>query len=334
MQAILYERYGLPEVLQIKEVEKPAPKANEIRVKVHATPVNYGDLAARNFKQIRLRDFNMPAFFLLPSKLYFGLSKPRIRILGSEFAGTVETIGKTVSKFKPGDEVFGYLGQKMGAYAEYVCMPETGIVGLKPSSMSFTEAACVPYGGIMAMSHLEKVDIQKGQKVLINGASGGIGSVALQLAKHYGAEVTAVCGTPRLDYVRALGAARVIDYTREDFTRNGETYDVIYDILGRSSFSRCKASLSENGRYLLASFKTGKLLQMLRTSIIGKKKVICAMAGEKQEDLAVLKEIAEAGKLKTLIDKRFRMEEAAEAHRYSETGQKKGHVVITTETNP
>ena len=331
MKAIVYTEYGPPDVLKLKEVEKPTPKDNEILIKVHATPVNYGDIVARNFKNIPAREFHMPLLFLLPTRISFGLSKPKRTILGSEFAGEVENVGKDVTKFKPGDPVFGYLGQNMGANAEYLCMPENGMLGIKPANMSYEEAACVPYGGIMALSHLRKVAVKKGQKVLINGASGGIGSLAVQLVKYYGAEVTGVCSTPRVDYVKALGADKVIDYTKEDFTKNGETYNLIYDILGKSTFSRCKNSLSENGRYLLASFKTGKLLQMLGTSIRGKKKVMCAVASEKQEDMVLLKKLVKAGKIKSIIDKTFPMDQAAKAHRYLEAGHKKGHVVITLE---
>ena len=234
MKAIVYTEYGPPDVLQLKEVEKPTPKDNEILVKVLATPVNYGDIVARNFKNIPIREFHMPLLFLLPARISFGLSRPKRTILGSEFAGEVENVGKDVSKFKPGDPVFGYLGQKMGANAEYLCMPEDGMVGIKPTNMTYEEAACVPYGGIMALSHLRKVVVKKGQKVLINGASGGIGSLAVQLVKYYGAEVTGVCSTPRLSYVKALGADKVIDYTKEDFTKNGETYNLIYDGLVKS----------------------------------------------------------------------------------------------------
>ena len=331
MKAIVYEKYGPPEVLQLKEVEKPAPNDNEILIKVFATPVNYGDIVTRNFKNISAREFHMPLLFLLPTKISFGFKKPRRPILGSELAGEVEAVGKDVKRFKKGDQVFGYPGQKMGANAEYLCMPEDGMVGIKPDNMTFEEAACVPYGGIMALSHLRKVNVQSGHKVLINGASGGIGSIALQLAKSYGAEVTGVCGTPRLEYVKSLGADKVIDYTKEDFTQNNERYDLIYDILGKSSFSRCKSSLTQNGRYLLASFKMGKVFQMMGTSIIGSKKVICAIASEKQEDLALLKELVEAGKIKTIIDKTYPLEQTAEAHSYVEKGLKKGHVVITFE---
>jgi len=335
MKAIVYTEFGPPEVLQIKDVSKPAPKENEVLIRVHATPVSYGDLLARNFKNITAREFNMPLPLLLPMRMYFGFSKPKVNILGSEFAGEIEAVGKEVTRFKIGDEVLGYLGQRMGAYAEYLCMPQDGSLALKPANMSFAEAAAVPYGAIIATSLLKKGNIQPGHKVLINGASGGIGSAAVQLAKYYGAEVTGVCGTARLDYVKSLGADRVIDYTKEDFTKNGgtsgPTYDLIFDILGKSSFARCKNSLKPNGIYLMASFKTKALFQMLWTKMVGSKKVICTLASEKAEDLVIVKELAEAGKFKSIIDKCFRLEQAAEAHRYAESGLKTGPVVITVE---
>ena len=328
MKIIGYTQYGTPEVLQIKEIEKPVPKDNEVLIRIYATPVNYGDISTRNMGNIPAREFNMPAPLLFFAKIAFGLKKPKNQVLGSEFAGEIEGIGKNVKKFHVGDQVFGYLGMKMGANAEYLCMPETGMLGIKPTNMSYEEASALPYGGIMALSLLRKVKIKSGQKVLINGASGGIGSIALQLARHYGAEVTGVCSTPRLDYVKSLGADAVIDYTKEDFTKNGEKYDLIFDILGRSHFPRCKASLTKYGRCLFASFKTEKLIQMLWTSIIGSKKVICAFASEKPNDMILLKELAEAGKIKTIIDKTFRIEQAVEAHRYVEEGYKRGCVVI------
>jgi NADPH:quinone reductase-like Zn-dependent oxidoreductase len=260
----------------------------------------------------------------------FGWNKPKINILGSELAGKVEAVGQAVSKFKPGDEVFAYIGMNMGANAEYICLPESGTIALKPANLTFDEAATLPYGAIMAVSLLQKANLKPGQKVLINGASGGIGTMAVQLAKYYGAEVTGVCGAPRLEYVKSLGADKLIDYTKEDFTQNGETYDLIFDILGRSSFSRCKGSLKPNGIYLLASFKNQALFQMLWTSLTGsKQKVICAMADEKTENLVFIKELVEAGKVKTLIDKRFPLEQTTEAHRYVEQGRKQGNVVIT-----
>lgn len=329
MKAIVHNEYGPPEVLQLTEVAKPVPKDNEILVKVHATTVGYGDITARNFRDISPREFNMPMPLWLPTRLTFGVRKPRIRILGADFAGEIETVGQNVKQFKAGDPVFGYLGMRMGAYAEYLCMPETGMVAIKPANMTYEEAAAVPYGAIMALSLLRRVTIQKGQKVLINGASGGIGTAAVQLAKYYGAEVTGVCSTPRVGLVKSLGANHVIDYTQEDFTQNGETYDFIFDILGRSSFSRCKDSLSENGRYLLASFKMRPLFQMLWTSFTGGKKVICALAAEKQEDLITIKELVEAENIKAVIDRCYPLEQTAEAHRYVEAGHKTGHVVIT-----
>jgi NADPH:quinone reductase-like Zn-dependent oxidoreductase len=270
--------------------------------------------------------------FWIMGKMYFGFKKPKITILGSEFAGEIEAVGKNVERFKKGDRVFGYLGQRMGTYAEYIRMPEKGCVAIKPAALSFEEAAVVPYGAIMALSLLKKGKIQPGQKVLINGASGGIGAAATQLAKaHFGAEVTGVCGTPGMEYVKALGADKVIDYTREDFTQSGETYDLIFDILGKSRFSRCKRSLTPKGRYLLASFKTGRLFQMLRTSLFGGKRVICALAPGKVDDLIAVKELIEAGKIRAVIDRRYPMEQAAAAHAYVEQGHKKGNVVLTME---
>ena len=332
MKAIVYTEYGPPEVLRIEEVEKPVPKDNEILIRVRATSVNYGDLIARKFNKISPREFNMPFLFWFMARIDFGFSKPRKKILGSEFAGEIESAGKDVKSFKQGDKVFGYLGQSLGAYTEYLLIPEKGCVTLKPGNMSDEEAAVVPMGSIMALHLLrEKGNIQPGKKVLINGASGSIGSAAVQIAKYFGAEVTGVCGTPRLDYVKSLGADKVIDYTKEDFTKNGETYDLIFDVLGKSSFSHCKKSLNKDGRYLLASFKMNKLLQMLWTSIVQSegKRVICAIAPGSAADLVSVKELVEAGKIKSIIDKTYPMEQIAEAHRYVEEGHAKGKVVIT-----
>lgn len=330
MKAIVYTEYGPPDVLQLKEVEKPTPAANEILVKVHATTVNYGDTAARNFKNISAGEFNMPLPLLLPARMAFGLRTPKKPVLGSEFAGVIEAVGAGVKRFKKGDSVYGYLGQRMGAYAGYLCIPKAGMVAPKPANMSYEEAAAVPYGAIMAASLLRKANLQRGQKVLINGASGAIGSAALQLAKqHYGAEVTGVCSTPRVEWVRSLGADRVIDYTQADFTQGGQVYDLIFDILGRSSFSRCKGVLKPDGRYLLASFKTKQLWQMLWTSAAGGQKVICALATEKVADLHLVTALAEAGQFKSVVDRTYPLAQAAEAHRYAESGLKKANIVIT-----
>ena len=331
MNAIVYTKYGPPEVLQLKEVEKPVPKDNELLIRVLATTVGFGDILARKFNTITPRNFTMPALFWLLARLEFGFRQPRKTILGSEFSGVVESVGKKVKRFKAGDAVFGYRGPAFGAYAEYLRMPENSTVAPKPANLSFEEAATIPYGSLMALNLLKKVNIQKGQKVLINGASGGIGSAAVQLAKHYGAEVSAVCSTPRVELVKSLGAHQVIDYTCDDFTRNGETYDLIMDILGKSSFSRCKKSLTPDGRYLLVSFKMRQLFQMLWTSLIGGKKVICALAMDKQEDLMHIKQLVEAGTIKPFHDRSYTLQETAEAHRYVESGQKKGAVIITLE---
>ncbi|KAA0251963.1 MAG: NAD(P)-dependent alcohol dehydrogenase, partial [Chloroflexi bacterium] len=308
MKAIVRTEYGTPDVLHLIEMEKPTPKDNEILVRVYAASVNFGDLMARNFKAVSPRKFNMPFFLWLPAKIAFGLGKPNITVLGSELAGKVEAVGKDVTKFKAGDQVFAYLGMSMGANAEYVCILESGSVALKPSKLSYEEAATLPYGAIMATSLLGKANLQRGQKVLINGASGGIGSMAVQLAKYYGAEVTGVCSTPRLEFVKSLGAEKVIDYTKENFTQNAETYDLIFDILGRSSFSQVRRSLKPNGIYLLSSFKMKALLDMLWASLTGsKQKVICAFANETPDSLAFVKKLVEEGKIKASLDKSFPM---------------------------
>ena len=333
MKAIVCTEYGGPQVLQLKEIEKPAAKDNEILIRIHATSVNFGDTMARNFKAITPRQFNMPFLFWLLTKISFGLRQPKITVLGNEFAGEIEAVGRDVKRFKQGDQIFGYPGQSFGAYAEYLCMPEDSVLAIKPTNMTYEEAAVVPYGAIMALPLLRRVNIQPGQKVLVNGASGGIGSAAVQIAKYFGAEVTGVCGTPRVEFVKSLGADKVIDYTKEDFTQNGETYDLIFDILGKSSFSRCQGSLKPNGILLFASFKMKQLFQMLWTSRIGSKRVICALAPGSVEDLISVKELIEAGKIKAAIDRRYPLEQIAEAHSYVEKGHKKGNVVITLEHN-
>lgn len=329
MKAIVYEEYGPPEVLQLQEVEKPVPKTNEVLIKVHATAINFGDLMVRNIKTVTPRNFTMPTPLWLPVRLMFGWGKPRMKILGAQLAGEIVEVGDEVTRFKVGDQVMAYPGEKMGGYAEYRAMPEDSVIAVKPSNMSYEEASTVPYGSIMAMPIIKRINLQPGQKILINGASGGIGSFAVQFAKNTGAEVTGVCGTERMEFVKALGADHVIDYTQEDFTQNDETYDVIFDVLGKSSFGRCKNSLTPNGVYLLASFKTRQLLQMLWTSLRGGKKVVCALSAGKTEDLITAREMIEAGKLKTAIDRCFPLEDAAEAHRYVESGSRQGNVVIT-----
>ena len=229
MKAIVWTQYGPPEVLQLQEMAKPVPKDNEILIRVRATTVGVGDIWARNFKRFNPSTFSMPGILWLPARLFFGFNKPRLKLLGAEFAGEVETVGKDVSKFSSGDRVFGYRGQNMGSNAEYLSTSADGTVALMPSNMSYEEAVGIPYGALIALGLLRQINLQPGQKILINGASGGIGSAAVQLAKHhFGAEVTGVCSTAKTDYVKSLGADNVIDYTQEDFAQSGETYDVIW----------------------------------------------------------------------------------------------------------
>ena len=329
MKTIIYETYGSPEVLKLVEIEKPVPKENEILIRNSAASVNYGDIIARNFKDVTPGKFNMPFLFWIMARVFFGFTKPKVKILGSEYSGEVEAVGKSVTKFKVGDKVFGYRGQSMGAYAEYLVVPENSVVALKPENISYEEAAAIPGGSMVALFILRKLNIQKGQKILINGASGGNGNFAVQIAKNYGAEVTGVCGTNRVDFVKALGADKVIDYTKEDFTMNGEKYDIILDVLGRTGFSKCKNSLTESGKYVLVSFKVKRLLQMMWTSFFSSKKVMCVLSPQKLEDLLDINKMIEEGKLKSILDKTFTKEQAADAHRYVEQGSKKGNVVIS-----
>ena len=328
MKAIVYTEYGSPEVLKLKEIEKPAPKDDEVQIQIRAVNINYGDLLARNFKNTPASEFNMPFLFWLIAKLDFGLKKPKKTILGNSFAGKVAAVGKNVKRFQPGDDVFGYTGQAMGAYVEYLCVSENACILHKPTNTSYEEAAVIPYGALMAMGVLNKVNLSPGKKILINGASGGIGSAAVQIAKAAGAEVTGVCGTPRLDFVRALGADTVIDYKTEDFTKKGETYDVILDILGKSNLQAIKPVLKEDGIYLLASFKLKHIIQMIGTSLFGKRKVQIALAAESLDALKKIKDLTEQGKLKVIIDRSFDFTQADEAHAYVESGQKQGDVVI------
>lgn len=329
MKAITFTEYGSPDVLKLSEVATPIPKANELLIKVHATTVNTGDIWTRNFKAIGPSQFSMPLPMWFAARLLFGFNKPKLHILGAEVAGEVAAVGDKVTRFKAGDQIFGYRGPAFGGNAEYLCMPETGLVAHKPANLTFAEAATLPYGALTALNLLRKVKLQPGQTILINGASGGIGSYGVQLAKHYGAEVTGVCSTPGLTLLKKLGADHVIDYTQADFTQNGQHYDVIFDILGRSSFARVKNSLTPQGCYLLASFKTPQLGQMLMTARSSGPKVICALSMESPADLWHVKELAEAGQIKANIDRCFPLEQVAAAHRYVEAGAKKGSVVIT-----
>jgi NADPH:quinone reductase-like Zn-dependent oxidoreductase len=329
VKAIVWTKYGPPDGLQLREVEKPAPKEDEVLIRIYATTVTAGDCELRGLK--------FPLFMGLTMRIYVGLIRPRrITILGQELAGEIESVGKDVKIFKAGDQVFAHTGFGMGAYAEYICRPEEpegikGVLAIKPVNMSYEEAAAIPLGGLEALHFLRQGNIQSGEKVLINGAGGSIGTIAIQLAKNFGAEVTGVDRTGKLDMLRSIGADQVIDYTQEDFTKSGETYDVIFDVVGKSSFSGSMRSLKQNGRYLLAN--PGPGVQRRRPSRRSGKKVIFGAASYKTEDLITLKELIEAGTIKSVIDRRYPLEQTAEAHRYVEKGGKKGNVVITVEHN-
>jgi len=309
MKAVVYEKYGPPEVLQLKEIEKPVPKDNEVLIKIYATTCHIGD--------VRVRSFDVPLLYKIPFRIYLGIIKPKRPILGMELAGEIESIGKDVKKFKVGDKVFGTTGFTFGAYAQYRCMAENsdkiknGMVLLKPVNMNYEEAAAgVTTGGITALMDLRKGKIQKGHKIMVYGASGSVGTYAVQLAKYFGAEVTGVCSTAKIEMVKSLGADKVIDYTQEDLSKYGKDYDIVYDTVYKLPSSKGKKLLAENGVYIT-------------TGTHGKNISI--------KDFEFLKELVEAGKLKAVIDRVYRLEQIVEAHRYVEKRHKKGHVVITIE---
>ena len=319
MRAVICTKYGSPDVLQLREVDKPIPKDNEVRIRIYATTVGPAACAFRKGDPFIVR-------------MIYGLRRPRYSILGTELAGEIEAIGNNVKLFKVGDQVFGTSANSSGAHAEYKCLPETGVLAIKSADMTYEDAAAICDGATTALTFLrDKAKIQKGQKVLINGASGAVGAYAVQLAKSYGAEVTGVCSTRNLELVKSLGAATVIDYTQEDFTKNGHTYDIIFDAIGKSSFLRCKGVLSQQGGYLSTAPSLAIMVQMLWTQKSTGKRAIFATAGliQNKENLVSLRELFEAGKLKSVIDRRYPLEQIAEAHRYVDKGHKKGNVIIT-----
>ncbi|MFC1932927.1 NAD(P)-dependent alcohol dehydrogenase [Chloroflexota bacterium] len=320
MKAVVCTKYGPPDVLELKEVEKPVPKDNEVLIKIHATTVNATDPMSRAGKPFLAR--------LVP----LSLTKPKYPILGGELAGEIEAVGKGVTLYKEGDQVYGCPGITSGAHAEYKCLPEDGVLAIKPTNMTYEEATAIPGGALTALIFLrDKGSIQSGQKILINGASGSVGTAAVQVAKYFGAEVTGVCSTANLELVKSLGADNVIDYTKEDFTKSDQTYDIIFDTVGKSSFSRCKGALKQKGVYLETFPGLAILLQMLWTSMTGSKKAIFTATSFNfsNKDLAFIKELIEAGKMKSVIDRTYPLEQMAEAHAYVEKGHKKGNVVIT-----
>lgn len=327
MKAIVATKYGSPEVLQLAEVEKPAPKDDELLVKVHATTVNVGDY--------RMRSFNIPPLLWLPSRLALGFTKPRNPIFGMELAGEVEAVGKAVTRFRVGDQVFAStLAAGFGAHAEYKCLREDEAVVIKPAKMTYEEAATLSIGANTALFYLKKANIQPGQKILINGASGAVGTAAVQLARYFGAEVTGVCSTPNVEMVKSLGADHLMDYTKEDFTKNGQTYDIIFDTVGKLSFSSCKGSLTQGGLYLTTFLSLPVIVQKLWTSLVGKKKIWfgdigARPASERTKDLLFIKELFEAGKFKAVIDRCYPLQQIAAAYRYVEMGHKRGNVAIT-----
>jgi NADPH:quinone reductase-like Zn-dependent oxidoreductase len=304
MKAIVYPKSGPPDVLQLTELAKPAPQDDEILVKVYAATATSGD--------VNLRSFKFPALFWLLMRFQYGVSRPKTPVPGSELAGEIEAAGREVKLFKPGDPVFGSTGMSFGANAEYVCMPENGTVALKPANLTYEEAAAVPFGALSALFFLRKGNIQSGQKVLINGASGAVGTYAVQLARHFGAEVSGVCSTSNVEMVKSLGAERVIDYTKEDFAGGGERYDLIFDAVGKTSQSASQPALTPQGTFV--TVKAG-------------------LAKDRAEDLIFLKGLLEAGEIRPVIDRCYPLEQTAEAHRYVETGHKKGNVVITVAQN-
>jgi NADPH:quinone reductase and related Zn-dependent oxidoreductases len=321
MKAVVYERYGGPEVLRFADVPTPVPGRGEVLIRIHATTVTAGDW--------RMRSLDLPAGFGLLGRLAVGVTGPRRPILGSELSGVITEVGSEVTQFKPGDEVFAFPGVRMGCHAELRCMPQDGTIARKPANLSHAEAAALSFGGTTALYFLRKGKIAAGDQILVNGASGAVGTAAVQLAKHLGAEVTAVCSGGNADLVRSLGADHVIDYTKEDFTRNGRTYDAIMDTAGTAPFARSRTSLRDGGRLLLVLGGLRDVLGAPWVALTDSRRVIGGTVRTTAADLQFLADLAERGELKPVVDRTYPFEEIAEAHRYVDTGRKRGNVVIT-----
>jgi NADPH:quinone reductase-like Zn-dependent oxidoreductase len=325
MKAVVWTKYGPPEVLQLQELGKPTPKNDEVLIKVHAATVTAGDCEVRSLK--------LPLLYRLPIRLYVGLTKPtRIKVLGQELAGQIEEVGKEVTRFKEGDHVFAPTFFRFGAYAEYACLPETYPLP-KPLNMTYEEAATIPTGGINGLHFLREANVQRGERVLINGAGGGIGTYAIQIARSLGAEVIAVDRAEKLEMLRSIGAEDVIDYKKQDFAKGDQTYDVIIDIAGTSPFTRSLSVLKPGGRYILGNANFSAMLRTRLTPLRSGKKAVVALANYKPEDFALINELIEAAHIKPVIDRRYPLEQTVEAHRYVEAGHKKGNVVIVMENS-
>lgn len=320
MKAIVCQRYGPPEVLQCREVPQPSPRDHEVLIRIRATTVTSADC--------RVRGLDMPRGFGLLARLALGFSGPRQSILGTEFAGDVQAVGARVRRFKRGDAVFALGGTRMGGYAEYRCLPEDGCLAIRPATLAVDEAAALAFGGTTALDFFRRAQLRQGESVLINGASGGVGTAAVQLARYFGADVTAVCSAANADLVRTLGARRVIDYTREDFTRDGRTYDLIMDVVGTAPFARCKDSLKTQGRLLLVLATLPDMLAIPWLRLRHAQRIVAGPAVEQAEDLQFLAELAQAGEFKPVIDRRYPFEQMVQAHRYVGTGRKRGNVVV------
>lgn len=322
MKAAIHSKYGPPQELQIREVNSLFPKSNEVLVKVVTASVTTTDCNVRNFTFV-------PKSFLFFARLMFGFRKPKIEILGIDFAGEVEVVGCEVKQFKRGDQVFGSNGVRFGSHAEYVCVKEAGAIVKKPDFISWEEAASLSLAGNTALFFIRDLaKIKQGQKILIHGASGAIGTYSVQLAKHYGAEVTAVCSSVNVALVKSIGADRVIDYSKEDFSASDERYDFVYDVVGKTTFSQCKRILKKNGVYLKNTPEIGDYFIMFRSKISGGKKVVCGESSERAENLKFLTELIKSGKLKPVIDRVYKLEDIADAYSYAESGHKKGNIII------